>query len=294
MGGSIQMHGAPQGGSVFTLELAAAEEEHDGPKNVAPKAIDHTTLKVLVVDDDAVNILVAQGLLDQLGHQATVRQDGASALALLNHELFDVILLDIAMPDEDGVSIAKKIRASGGDYGGIPILAMTAKVMTESVESYKAAGMNGVVPKPIIVEQLECALAKVSAARLPDKLARMRSDIGAERCRLILQESSRAIGEAQRQAERYYGGESGKSLAAVLHRLGPTAELLGFSYLSSEALALETQLNETDDRVDLECLSRLLTQSNDRISLWIGKEAASSDTHARALVSRGRRSSHVR
>ena len=284
MGGSIEMHGGSQGGSVFTLELAAADEERAAPENPAHRAIAHATLKVLVVDDDAVNILVAQALLDQLGHRATVRQDGASALALLNHELFDVILLDIAMPDEDGVSIAKKIRARGGDCGRIPILAMTAKVMAGSAESYKAAGMNGVVPKPIIVDQLERALAEVSTAKLPDKLARMRSDIGVERCRRILQESSRVIVEAQREAERYLGGESGKSLAAVLHRLGPTAELLGFSHLSSEALAVETQLNETKERADLECLSGLLAQSGDRIGLWMNKESAGLDPHVDALV----------
>ena len=59
---------------------------------------------------------------------------------------------------------------------------MTAKVMAESVETYKAAGMNGVVPKPIILDQLERALADARAVALPEKLARMRSDIGVERC----------------------------------------------------------------------------------------------------------------
>jgi signal transduction histidine kinase/DNA-binding NarL/FixJ family response regulator len=280
MGGSIEMHGGPQGGSVFTLELATADEERAVPEKVTSRTIGGTALKVLVVDDDAVNILVAQALLDQLGHRTTVRRDGASALALLSRELFDVILLDIAMPEEDGVSIAKKIRARGGNCGRIPILAMTAKLMTGSLESYMAAGMNGVVPKPVIVDQLERALAEVSIARLPDKLARMWSDIGAERCRRILQESSSVIVETQREVERYLGGESGKSLAAVLHRLAPTAELLGLSHLSLEALAVETQLNEMNGRVDPEHLSGLLAQSNERIGLWIGEEIAGSHVNA--------------
>jgi signal transduction histidine kinase/DNA-binding NarL/FixJ family response regulator len=287
MGGSIEMRAGPGGGSIFTLELAAAEEEPAVQDAAMPGTVGQAALKVLVVDDDTVNILVAQALLDQLGHHSMVRQDGASALALLDHESFDAILLDIAMPGEDGVSIAKKIRARGGDCGRIPILAMTAKVMAESVESYKAVGMNGVVPKPIILDQLERALAEISAARFPDKLARMRSDIGAERCSRILQESSRVIVEAQWEAGRYHGGESGKSLAAVLHRLSPTAEMLGFSRLSSEALAVETQLNQAQERVDLECLSGLLAQSNDQIGLWIGKEAAAPHTRLDALVPSG-------
>jgi signal transduction histidine kinase/DNA-binding NarL/FixJ family response regulator len=287
MGGSIEMLGGRQGGSVFTLELAAGEEEGAIPEDKVHEAIGRATLNVLVVDDDAVNILVAQALLDQLGHHVTVRRDGASALALLDRQSFDVLLLDIAMPDEDGVSIAKKIRARGGDCGRMPILAMTAKLMAESVESYKAAGVNGLVPKPIFVEQLERALADATDARLPDKLLRMRSDIGAERCRRILQESARVIVEAQREVESYHGGESGKPLAAVLHRLGPTAELLGLSHLSSEALTVEMRLNETKKRVDLGCLSRLLAQSNGRIGLWIGEVAAGPDVHVSAVAPAG-------
>ncbi|MDQ8732334.1 ATP-binding protein [Bradyrhizobium sp. LHD-71] len=287
MGGSIAMRGAPGGGSIFTLELAAAKEEAAVVQSARPGAAGHVTLKVLVVDDDPVNILVAQALLDQLGHRTTVRQDGVSALALLDHEAYDVILLDIAMPGEDGVSIAKKIRARGGDCGRIPILAMTAKVMTESVESYKAAGMNGVVPKPIIIDQLEFALAEIGAAQLPDKVARMRSDIGAERCSRILQESCRVIVEAQGEAGRYHGGGSGKTLAAVLHRLAPTAEMLGFSRLSSEALAVETRLNQAEENVDLESLSDLLAQSNDQIGRWIDQDAMGPSAHFEALMPPG-------
>jgi CheY-like chemotaxis protein len=216
---------------------------------------------------------VAQALLDQMGHRAVVRQDGASALAALDDESFDVILLDIAMPDEDGISIAKKIRARGREWSNLPILAMTAKVMTESVESYRAAGMNGIVPKPIIFDQLEHVLSEIGAKKLPEKLSRMRSDIGVERCRAILQESARVIGEAREETDRYRAGASGEPLAAVLHRLGPTAELLGFSYLSSEALAVETRLYETRDRVDLARLVDLLAQSGDRLGTWVGEGA---------------------
>jgi len=79
------------------------------------------------------------------------------------------------MPGEDGISIAKKIRARGRKWSNVPILAMTAKVMAESVESYRAAGMNGIVPKPIIFDQLEHVLSEVGVRKLPEKLARMRS-----------------------------------------------------------------------------------------------------------------------
>src|SRR5882724_6663841 len=79
--------------------------------------------------------------------------------------------------------------------------------------------------------------------------------------------------KAREEADRYRAGASGEPLAAVLHRLGPTAELLGFSYLSAEALAVETQLYETRDRVDLARLADLLTQSGDRLGTWVGEGA---------------------
>jgi signal transduction histidine kinase/DNA-binding NarL/FixJ family response regulator len=270
MGGSVDMHAGPRGGSVFTLELATAAERQTAGDVAVSRKYNGKALKVLVIDDDSVNVLVAQALLEQMGHGVTVRQDGASALALLERQSFDVILLDIAMPNEDGVSIARKIRARSDGSSRVPILAMTAKVMAESVETYRAAGMNGVVPKPIILDQLERALADACSAGFPEKLARMRSDIGVERCQRILQESSRVIAEAQREAELYDGGNNGKSLAAVLHRLSPTAELLGFSRLSSEALAIETQLKDGDERIDVAGLSDLLAQSGGQIRVWIG------------------------
>jgi signal transduction histidine kinase/DNA-binding NarL/FixJ family response regulator len=274
MGGAIGMQSGAEGGSVFFLELAAADGSQASAEPVPVQSGECIALNVLVIDDDSVNVLVAQALLDQMGHRTTVRRDGASALAVLNEESFDVILLDIAMPGEDGMAVARKIRARGGECGRIPIVAMTAKVMAESVESYRVAGMNGVVPKPIIFDQLECTLSEIGKGKMPEKLARMRSDIGAERYHGILRESSRIINEAQHEAERYRDGADGKSLGAVLHRLSPTAELLGLSQLSLEAQSVETRLDVVQPgRVDLTRLVDLLSQSDGRLSGWIGKDA---------------------
>jgi CheY-like chemotaxis protein len=293
MGGSIGMQGGPNGGSVFALELCAADGPDIAPEPIVARHHGETALNVLVIDDDSVNILVAQALLDQMGHRAVVRQDGGSALAALDDESFDVILLDIAMPGEDGISIAKRIRARGREWSSVPILAMTAKVMAESVESYRAAGMNGFVPKPIIFDQLEHVLSEIGTKKLPEKLARMRHDIGVERCRAILQESARVIGEAREETDRYRAGASGEPLAAVLHRIGPTAELLGFSSLSSEALAVETQLSETRGRVDLARLADLLAQSGDQLITWVGEEAHGADIPPRPRRAAAKRSARA-
>jgi hypothetical protein len=114
-----------------------------------------------------------------------------------------------------------------------------------------------------------------------------------ERCRAILQESARVIGEAREETDRYRAGASGEPLAAVLHRIGPTAELLGFSSLSSEALAVETQLSETRGRVDLARLADLLAQLGDQLITWVGEEAHGADIPPRPRRAAAKRSARA-
>jgi signal transduction histidine kinase/DNA-binding NarL/FixJ family response regulator len=274
MGGAIGMEGGASGGSIFTLDLSVASGlARDGEAELA-QTERCSGLKVLVVDDDTVNLLVAETLLQQMGHVVETCQSGTAALDTLDRKRFDVVLLDIAMPGEDGLTTARKIRGRrGGETGTPPILAMTAKVMTESLEAYRSAGMAGVVPKPIIFEQLDRALAEVCAPAVPEPLKRMRADVGTERYHRILRESSKVVAEACQEAETYRAGGSGKALAAVLHRLSPTAQMLGLADLSTEASIIEDRLNRDADLTDTLRLSGLLTQSMGRIEAWIAHRA---------------------
>lgn len=273
MGGAIGMQAGAGGGSVFTLDLDTASAL-TRMREVAAGSVARSGLRVLVIDDDKVNLLVAQALLEQMGHVVETCRSGAAGLDALDEETFDVALLDIAMPDEDGLSIARKIRARNDPAGAMPILAMTAKVMSDSLESYRAAGMTGVVPKPIIYEQLERALAQVSDVAMPGQLRRMVADVGADRCRLILLESSKVLAEARRETESYRAGGSGKPLAMMLHRLSPTAEMLGLADLSTEAATIEDHLNREAGTADTLRLGGLLAQSMDRIEAWMKSRAA--------------------
>jgi signal transduction histidine kinase/FixJ family two-component response regulator len=274
MGGAIGMEGGASGGSIFTLDLSVACGSARGGEAELAQTEPCSGLKVLVVDDDTVNLLVAETLLQQMGHVVETCRSGTAALDRLDRKRFDVVLLDIAMPGEDGLTTARKIRGRrGGETGTPPILAMTAKVMTESLEAYRSAGMAGVVPKPIIFEQLDRALAEACAPVLPEPLVRMRTDVGTERYCRILRESSKVVAEACQEAETYRAGGSGKALAAVLHRLSPTAQMLGLADLSTEASIIEDRLNRDADVTDTLRLSGLLTQSMGRIEAWIAHRA---------------------
>jgi CheY-like chemotaxis protein/nitrogen-specific signal transduction histidine kinase len=242
MGGAVGVESRVGGGSVFWVELASGPQAAAAGDAIVRRSAEARSLRVLVVDDDPINVLVASALLEQLGHRITVRRSGAAAMRLLARRSFDVVLLDIAMPGEDGVAVARRIRRLRSARRQVPILAMTAKVMPDSIAEYAAAGIDGVVPKPIILDHLESALAKFAAPSGAGELARLRSDVGAGRFVQIVEQSRRAVGEAADHARRFEKGATGRTLRSVLHRLSPTANLLGFAALADEARRIETAI----------------------------------------------------
>ncbi len=107
-------------------------------------------LRVLLAEDNVVNQRVAAGLLQRRGHQVTVADTGRAALQALAEASFDVVLMDVQMPDMDGFETTRAIRAHEAREGGhIRIVAMTAHAMKGDAERCLAAGMDGYLPKPV-------------------------------------------------------------------------------------------------------------------------------------------------
>jgi CheY-like chemotaxis protein/HPt (histidine-containing phosphotransfer) domain-containing protein len=141
-------------------------------------------LRVLVAEDYAINQKVVMRMLDRLGHHACVVSDGRAALAALDAGAFDLVLMDVQMPEMDGLEAARSIRAresaigrgselapAGSAYadpararGRIPIVALTAHAMKSDEERCLAAGMDGYVSKPVTFEALAGALARFALA----------------------------------------------------------------------------------------------------------------------------------
>jgi len=115
--------------------------------------------RILVAEDNLVNQRVAAGLLSKRGHAVTVVSNGREALAALQHGGFDLVLMDVQMPDMDGFEATAAIRewerASGSR---IRIVAMTAHAMTGDRERCLAAGMDGYLAKPIDQRALYAAV----------------------------------------------------------------------------------------------------------------------------------------
>jgi CheY-like chemotaxis protein/HPt (histidine-containing phosphotransfer) domain-containing protein len=119
-------------------------------------------LRVLVAEDNVVNQQVAVGMLERAGHEAVVAANGREALALLEKEKFDLVLMDVQMPELDGLETTAAIRESEKTRGThLPIVAVTAHAMKGDAERCLAAGMDAYVAKPLQPRELHAAIAGV-------------------------------------------------------------------------------------------------------------------------------------
>jgi signal transduction histidine kinase/CheY-like chemotaxis protein/HPt (histidine-containing phosphotransfer) domain-containing protein len=121
------------------------------------------SLDILVAEDNEINRLVVTAMLERLGHRLEVVNDGAAAVAAVQRRRFDLVLMDVQMPEIDGIAATRLIRALPGSVGKVPIVALTANVLPGQSEEYLAAGMEDCLTKPIMQEALVAALARWGA-----------------------------------------------------------------------------------------------------------------------------------
>jgi two-component system, sensor histidine kinase and response regulator len=116
---------------------------------------------VLLVEDVAVNQMLAVRILEKAGHRVVVAENGREGLVALAAQPFDLVLMDVQMPEMDGLEAAAAIRSLESEHGiRVPIIAMTAYAMTGDMERCLAAGMDGYISKPIRASELLSAVEK--------------------------------------------------------------------------------------------------------------------------------------
>jgi CheY-like chemotaxis protein len=118
-------------------------------------------LRILLAEDNAVNQKLALRLLSQMGYRADVAANGLEAIQAVERQPYQVILMDVQMPEMDGLEATRRIRASGESITQPAIIAMTANAMQGDREACLAAGMDDYIAKPIRVEELVSALERV-------------------------------------------------------------------------------------------------------------------------------------
>ncbi len=263
MGGTIRVTSELGKGSVFSFDVVVVRAKR--PAQVPAPACDQVRrgrpLKLLLVEDDAINIEVAVGILDTAGHMTTVAETGAAAIKEAAHHKFDAVLMDMRLPDMDGLTAAAHIRTLPCHDQATPIIALTANVMANEIESYHAAGIMRVVAKPIEPEKLFAALELENDPKLEvsprkvvnypkgfsrDQLDLLLAALEPDRVIFLLGELESSIVECRTEIKRSLQNERGVDIAKRTHRVAGAAINFGLSDLHRTSIELEIAATDED------------------------------------------------
>jgi CheY-like chemotaxis protein/HPt (histidine-containing phosphotransfer) domain-containing protein len=176
MGGKTSVRSKPGRGSTFAFEVELPVEMASTMASPAPvkasQASPARSLNVLVAEDNPINQMLIVAMVRRLGHQATAVGNGRLAVEAALAVPYDCILMDMQMPEMDGVQATRAIRANGSANAVVPIIALTADAAPERRRFYDNVGLSDFMTKPIDSDQLRQSLLSIAAApRAPGPLA---------------------------------------------------------------------------------------------------------------------------
>ena len=162
MGGEITVESEVGKGTVFYMDLPFELATADAPNghgaeenNNKIDEMDHLKeIKVLMAEDNEINQELAKFIFQDLGWDLDIAENGLIALDMLGKSDYDILLMDIQMPEMDGYQATRKVRESSEDYADIPIMAITAHALKSEVQKCLDAGMDGYISKPFQVDEL--------------------------------------------------------------------------------------------------------------------------------------------
>ncbi|WP_225086595.1 aerobic respiration two-component sensor histidine kinase ArcB [Pectobacterium colocasium] len=157
MGGDIQVSSTQGKGSCFTLTVIAPSVDEVGSGLDDDDDLPLPALHVLLVEDIELNVVVARSVLEKLGNSVDVAMTGQEALDMFDPDEFDLVLLDIQLPDMTGLDVARQLRSRYGNRSLPPLVALTANVLKDKRE-YLDAGMDDVLSKPLSVPALTAVI----------------------------------------------------------------------------------------------------------------------------------------
>ncbi|PJG56718.1 hybrid sensor histidine kinase/response regulator [Bradyrhizobium forestalis] len=187
MGGTIGVTSTPGEGSNFrfTLVLPWSQAEASDQAGERDEADDlkariaglDRPLKVLVAEDDAVNRMVVSKMLGAFDVELRVVTDGVEAVAAASEGDYDLVLMDVRMPDMDGLAATRAIRAQGGRFAALPIIALTANAFPEDIKICREAGLSDFLAKPLRKPALIAALLRALDGHLMSEDAPLQPEL---------------------------------------------------------------------------------------------------------------------
>ena len=247
-----------------TVFFTRLNEVNDGTDFIAPEA------DILIVDDNAVNLTVAEGLLEPLQMKISTAMSGKAAIKKVREKRFDIVFMDHMMPEMDGVEATHIIRHENPQYGDMPIIALTANAVNNAKEMFLREGLDDFVAKPIEVRIL---LSKVKKWLPPHKIQKLTPEEIAERdarkeeyleiadldvegatkmlggqklFMSVLKEYYKVLEKKADIIEAHYNNEDWKNYTIEVHALKSASRQIGANELADRAMALEKAGNELD------------------------------------------------
>jgi PAS domain S-box-containing protein len=254
MGGEIGVSSEVGRGSTFhfSLPLVVADEAELAGALPAPLVARVVVPRsILLVDDLSLNQEIVSAMLASAGHRVTVVDSGLRAIAACSEVHYDLVLMDVQMPGMDGLEATRRIRDLGGRARQMPVIALTANVFSQQVDSYRDAGMNDHLGKPFNRDALLAMIDRWTNApprdgqNLPPVLnpasqSELSAMIGADKTRELLLRFRDDLPDR-------FSSTAAPALEADAHSTVSTAGLLGFARLSAAAATLEKAISTGAD-----------------------------------------------
>ncbi|MDD3580585.1 MAG: response regulator [Desulfobacca sp.] len=238
--------------NIFAEQPITVPKDEKVVNQIDPGLATRLPLRILLAEDNAVNQKVALRLLARLGYRADVVANGLEALEAVQRQLYDVVLMDVQMPEMDGLEASRRIKLSKQRAEAPRIIALTADAMQGDREKCLAAGMDDYITKPINVEALVAALARArpqagfkeiepEAAPVIDlkQFEEFRSAMGADFIEELLAVFTEDAPELLRHLQQALADNDAESFRRAAHSLKSNAATFGAVALAELARELE-------------------------------------------------------